>query len=67
MTGRITVRRALAQSGLVPVDAQVLLGHVLGKGRAWLAAHGDDCSDARTRMRFSRWPGAGARVNRSAT
>jgi release factor glutamine methyltransferase len=42
MTGRITVRRALVQSGLVPVDAQVLLGHVLGKGRAWLAAHGDD-------------------------
>ena len=26
----------------MPVDAQVLLGHVLGKGRAWLAAHGDD-------------------------
>ena len=38
----LTVRRALAGSGLVPIDAQVLLGHVLGKGRAWLAAHGDD-------------------------
>jgi release factor glutamine methyltransferase len=42
MTGPITVRRALVQSGLVPIDAQVLLAHVLGKGRAWLAAHGED-------------------------
>jgi release factor glutamine methyltransferase len=40
-----TVRRALAQSGLVPVDAQALLGHVLGQGRAWLAAHAEDVLD----------------------
>jgi release factor glutamine methyltransferase len=38
----LTVRRALAQSGLVPVDAQVLLAHVLGVGRAWLIAHATD-------------------------
>jgi release factor glutamine methyltransferase len=38
----LTVRRALAQSGLVPIDAQVLLAHLLGRNRAWLAAHGDD-------------------------
>ena len=37
-----TVRHALAQSGLVPVDAQVLLAHVLGVGRAWLIAHATD-------------------------
>jgi release factor glutamine methyltransferase len=37
-----TVRQALAQSGLVPVDAQVLLAQVLGVARSWLAAHGDD-------------------------
>ena len=42
MTEDVTVRRALAQSGLVPLDAQVLLAHVLGMGRAWLVAHGDD-------------------------
>lgn len=42
MTGDVTVRRALAQSGLVPLDAQVLLAHVIGKDRAWLVAHGDD-------------------------
>ena len=42
MTGTTTVRRALAQSGLVPIDARVLLGHVLGRNRAWLAAHADE-------------------------
>ena len=36
-----TVRQALVQSGLVPVDAQVLLAHVVGNTRTWLAAHGD--------------------------
>ncbi|MEO8344987.1 MAG: peptide chain release factor N(5)-glutamine methyltransferase [Betaproteobacteria bacterium] len=34
-----SVRQALAQSGLVPVDARVLLAHVLDCNRAWLAAH----------------------------
>jgi release factor glutamine methyltransferase len=38
----MTVRRALALSGLVPIDAQALLAHVLGKNRAWLAAHAED-------------------------
>ena len=35
------VSRALARSGLVPLEAKILLGHVLGRDRAWLAAHGD--------------------------
>jgi len=42
MTANVTVRGALAQSGLVPLDAQVLLAHLLGRDRAWLVAHGDD-------------------------
>lgn len=42
MTEPVTVRRALAQAGLVPVDAQVLLAHIVGESRAWLGAHGDD-------------------------
>lgn len=42
MTDEVTVRRALAQAGLVPIDAQVLLTHVLGKDRAWLIAHDGD-------------------------
>jgi len=37
-----TVRQALAQCGLVPSDAKVLLAHVLGCNRAWLAAHETD-------------------------
>jgi release factor glutamine methyltransferase len=37
-----TVRQALAQAGLVPIDGQVLVAHVLQRDRAWLAAHGDD-------------------------
>jgi release factor glutamine methyltransferase len=42
MSATQTVSRALAQSGLVPLDAQVVLAHVLAKDRAWLAAHADD-------------------------
>jgi release factor glutamine methyltransferase len=42
MTSGTTISAALAQSGLVPLDAQVLLAHVLAKDRAWLVAHADD-------------------------
>jgi len=42
VSGGATVAAALAQSGLEPIDARVLLGHVLGRNRAWLAAHGDE-------------------------
>jgi release factor glutamine methyltransferase len=42
VTEPLLVRRALVASGLVPLDAQVLLAHVLGVPRAWLAAHGTD-------------------------
>ena len=38
----LTPSSLLAQSGLVPADAQVLLAHVLGVGRAWLIAHATD-------------------------
>ncbi len=38
----VAVGSALAQSGLVPIDAQVLLAFVLRKDRAWLIAHRDD-------------------------
>jgi release factor glutamine methyltransferase len=42
MTSGATISAALAQSGLVPLDAQVLLAHVIGQDRAWLVAHGGD-------------------------
>ena len=42
MPDGLTVRQALAQASLAPIDAQVLLAHVLGTDRAWLAAHATD-------------------------
>lgn len=36
------VGEALAQCGLVPIDGQVLLAHVVARDRAWLAAHRED-------------------------
>jgi len=42
MTDATTVRRALAQAGLAPIDAQALLAHVLSRDRAWLVAHATD-------------------------
>jgi release factor glutamine methyltransferase len=39
MSTPVTVSRALSASGLVPFEAKLLLAHVLGRDRAWLAAH----------------------------
>jgi release factor glutamine methyltransferase len=41
MSSPSTVSRALATSGLVPIEARILLAHVVERDRAWLAAHGD--------------------------
>jgi release factor glutamine methyltransferase len=38
----LTVRQALVQCSLIPLEAQVLLAHVLRVDRAWLAAHAQD-------------------------
>jgi release factor glutamine methyltransferase len=46
MSKPITVSRALAASGLVPFEAKLLLAHVLGRDRAWLAAHSDEAVTA---------------------
>jgi release factor glutamine methyltransferase len=42
MADALTVRQALAQSGLAPVDANALLAHVTRHDRAWLIAHAVD-------------------------
>ena len=42
MSDRLTVGAALAQAGLAPIDASVLLAHALGKDRASLVAHAAD-------------------------
>jgi release factor glutamine methyltransferase len=52
VTDALTVRRALIASGLVPLDAQVLLAHVLGVARAWLAAHATDALPPEAASRF---------------
>jgi release factor glutamine methyltransferase len=48
-----SVTRVLARSSLVPVDAKVLLAHVLGRDRAWLAAHGDETLTAEQAAMFA--------------
>ncbi len=42
MTGAGTIRGALEASGLVPLDAQLLLAHALGRDRTWVVAHAGD-------------------------
>jgi release factor glutamine methyltransferase len=54
VSGR-TVGQALAAARTVGVDrldAQLLLGHALGRPRAWLLAHGDDVVPADAAARF---------------
>jgi release factor glutamine methyltransferase len=41
----VTVEQALGRSGLIPFEARILLGHVLSKDRAWIAAHRDAAVD----------------------
>jgi release factor glutamine methyltransferase len=41
MSPPTNVSAALALSGLIPLEAKILLAHVLQRDRAWLAAHGD--------------------------
>jgi len=38
----MTAGQALVQAGLAPIDAQVLLAHVLQRDRSWVIAHRDD-------------------------
>jgi len=40
-----TISAAIAVSGLAPLEAKMLLAHVLNRDRAWLAAHGDAALD----------------------
>lgn len=54
MAEHTTVRRALAMAGLAPIDAQVLLAHVLARDRAWLVAHATDALDGADVAAFER-------------
>lgn len=46
-------RLAAAACGIDRFDAELLLGHVLGRGRGWLFAHADDPLDAGTEARLA--------------
>lgn len=48
----LSVGAALAQASLVPIEAQVLLGFVLGRDRSWLIAHRDDALTAAQKEAF---------------
>jgi release factor glutamine methyltransferase len=53
MPDAVNVRAALAQAGLAPIDAQVLLAFVLGRNRAWLVAHATDMLDTADASAFA--------------
>jgi release factor glutamine methyltransferase len=52
MSTPFTVSRALSACGLVPFEAKLLLAHVLGRDRAWLAAHADEAVSAEQAKTF---------------
>ena len=52
MSTPFTVSRALSASGLVPFEAKLLLAHVLGRDRAWLAAHANEAVSAEQAKTF---------------
>jgi release factor glutamine methyltransferase len=54
MSPALRASAALAVSGLIPLEAKLLLGHVLGQDRAWLAAHGDTPLSIEQRRRFEQ-------------
>jgi release factor glutamine methyltransferase len=49
----MTVGEAVARSGLVRLDAQVLLAHALGVDRAWLVAHASERCPAKRCAAFA--------------
>ena len=47
-----TIRQALTQSGLVPVDGQILLAYVLGSTRTWVVTHVEESLSSNDAARF---------------
>ena len=54
MTVLAALQWAQAQPGIHRTDAHVLLGHVLGRDRGWLIAHGDDALLGSNSAHFGR-------------
>jgi release factor glutamine methyltransferase len=53
----MTIAQLMAQSGLPPLEARMLLERVLGKTRAWLIAHADEAAGAETAQAFAALAG----------
>jgi len=53
----ITIAQLMAQSGLPPLEARMLLERVLGKSRAWLTAHADEAPRAEAEQAFAALAG----------
>jgi release factor glutamine methyltransferase len=53
----VSIAELLAQSGLPPLEARMLLERVLGKTRAWLIAHADEAADAEAGQAFAALAG----------
>ena len=49
-----TLRNAVLNPGVERLDAQLLLGHVLGRERTWLIAHGDEPLTQASRDQYAR-------------
>ncbi len=52
-----TLAQLLAQSGLPPLEARMLLERALGKPRAWLIAHADETAGAEAEQAFAAMAG----------
>lgn len=49
----MTIGQLIAQSGLPPLEARMLLERVLGKPRAWLIAHAEEAVGAKAEQAFA--------------
>ena len=53
VTAELSLAALMAQSGLPPLEARMLLERVLGKTRAWLIAHAEDAAGAEAAQAFA--------------
>jgi len=53
----MTIGQLLAQSGLPPLEARMLLERLLGKTRVWLIAHADEAAGAEAEQAFAALAG----------
>jgi len=57
VAAELSLAALMAQSGLPPLEARMLLERVLGKTRAWLIAHAEDAAGAEAAQAFAALAG----------